>query len=475
MSTHAVQPQNAPSNHSNHITTCHKSPPMPLRIKETLPQSAPPTSQSATISQAQVIPVTSVQPAFVRPFEDSFRGSTKVPIWGTRSHSVQSQIGHGDVLKSVVTTSSGVQSHQECVDSKTSVYSHQAPHQNYHPVVSQVGGLYKPQVFTPLQLPQVSKPVASSNGDVQKFSVNGGKMHSDNSEGNQRNNGAAVSPMENSLGHEKSVNANFYSNVEGNLMSKHVSKAFDSSKDLKSSASDGDASGKQINHRVVTAGEKFKVNSEVSGDVKAPVRVDNCEREETKAPDVIGAAVPLVPYQPFKFSISDISHKTSIDSQILQSIKSEEVLRTCQNVSNVLLQIPKYQEKLLNFSSNEFKSSFCYTDKCNNLTEITVKCEPPVLNVPDPRGFARGADGRGDFLADRGRDITSTLDLAEKKRKRKREKSCGNNRSSESEGEGDVKDSDLWITKGPPAKLTFSEKKLTFLAIFGLTTLSTRN
>lgn len=87
-------------------------------------------------------------------------------------------------------------------------------------------------------------------------------------------------------------------------------------------------------------------------------------------------------FQPnFKFSINDIAQKPIDTSQLMQSIKSEEVLRTCQNVSNVLLQIPKYQEKLLNFS-NELKTAFCFTDKCNNLTEISVKCEPAVLNVP---------------------------------------------------------------------------------------------
>uniref|UniRef100_A0A0C9PVX0 GSE1_0 protein n=1 Tax=Fopius arisanus TaxID=64838 RepID=A0A0C9PVX0_9HYME len=452
MSTHAVQPLNQPPNTSNHVTTCHKSPPVPLRIKET-PVT---TSQSTSGGQgqmAQLTPVTSAHQPFVRPFEDSFR-STKIPIWGIRN-----QIGHE---KSVTTSG-------ETAEGKGPYQT-----QTYHPVVTQ--GVYKPQVFTPLQLPVKG---SSTNGDV-RISLNGMKSQVEGLETSCQNNPSNSSNLSNqnnqssqssqrngivsveTLVHEKSVNANFYSNVEGNFMSKNV-KTVESSKEMKPVDVSGDTL--RINHRIGSnSGDKIAVNNESE---RTPVRTEGERDEPLKIPS---ANVNPLPYQPFKLSINEINHKPSIDSQILQSIKSEEVLRTCQNVSNVLLQIPKYQEKLLNFSSNDFKGSFCYTDKCNNLTEVTVKCEPPVLNVPDPKVIARG-----DFLADRGRDVTSTLDLAEKKRRRKRERSCGATRSSESEGEVEVKDADLWITKGPPAKLAFSESKLSFLAIFGLTTLSTRN
>ena len=182
-------------------------------------------------------------------------------------------------------------------------------------------------------------------------------------------------------------------------------------------------------------------------------------------------------FQPsFKFNVNDIVPKTIDPIQLMQSIKSEEVLRTCQNVSNVLLQIPKYQEKLLNFSMNNDK--LCYTDKCNNLTEMSVKCESAVLNVPDyGRSFGKYETNDNDgFFAvpEQPKELTSTLDLAEKRRKRKRERNTGIACSSDSEGD-EEKDVDIWITKGPPAKPRYSEQKLAFLAMFGLTTYSTKN
>lgn len=192
-----------------------------------------------------------------------------------------------------------------------------------------------------------------------------------------------------------------------------------------------------------------------------------------------------LPFQSsFKFSINDIAQKPMDTTQLMQSIKSEEVLRTCQNVSNVLLQIPKYQEKLLNFSTsnNEVKTTaFCFTDKCNNLTEISVKCEPAVLNVPDlskalvVKQDVITSNEKSFLVPEMQKELTSSLDLAEKRRKRRREKNTSITCSSDSEGEEETKDMDLWITKGPPAKLQYSEDKLTFLAMFGLTTLTIRN
>jgi len=114
-----------------------------------------------------------------------------------------------------------------------------------------------------------------------------------------------------------------------------------------------------------------------------------------------------------------------------------------------------------------------------------VKCEPAVLNVPDlSKALVKQQDvtsNEKSFLVpERPKELTSSLDLAEKRRKRKREKNIGvmnerNACSSDSEGEEETKDVDLWITKGPPAKLQYSEEKLTFLAMFGLTTLTIRN
>ena len=79
------------------------------------------------------------------------------------------------------------------------------------------------------------------------------------------------------------------------------------------------------------------------------------------------------------------------------------------------------------------------------------------------------------LVPEKPKELTSSLDLAERRRKRKRERNTGVACSSDSEGEDETKDMDLWIIKGPPAKLQYSEKKLAFLAMFGLTTLSMRN
>lgn len=203
--------------------------------------------------------------------------------------------------------------------------------------------------------------------------------------------------------------------------------------------------------------------------------------------------------QKFKFTLNENVQKPIDTAQLIQSIKSEEVLRTCQNVSNVLLQIPKYQEKLLNFSTGELKTTttaaaagattktgtaFCITDKCNNLTEISMKYETTtaaaVLNVPDISKallLKKEDESDGYFcVPESPKKLRSTLDLAEKRRKRKREKNNGisNNCHSESEDD-DSKEIDLWITKGPPSKPQYSNEKLAFLAMFGLTTLSIKN
>lgn len=215
-----------------------------------------------------------------------------------------------------------------------------------------------------------------------------------------------------------------------------------------------------------------------------PVNLNLIEKEnkteaESKTQTDQNNVLSTLPFQPsFKFSINDIAQKPIDTTQLMQSIKSEEVLRTCQNVSNVLLQIPKYQEKLLNFSNNELKTAFCFTDKCNNLTGISVKCETAVLNVPDLSKALVKQDVTNEksfLVPEKPKELTSSLDLAEKRRKRKREKNTAVACSSDSEAEEDAKDLDLWITKGPPAKLQYSEKKLSFLAMFGLTTLSMRN
>lgn len=214
-----------------------------------------------------------------------------------------------------------------------------------------------------------------------------------------------------------------------------------------------------------------------------PVNYNLAEKEtkpelDSKTQNEQTNVLSTLSFQPsFKFSINDIAQKPIDTTQLMQSIKSEEVLRTCQNVSNVLLQIPKYQEKLLNFS-NELKTAFCFTDKCNNLTEISVKCEPAVLNVPDLSKALVKPDITNDksfLVPENPKELTSSLDLAERRRKRKRERNASIACSSDSEGDDELKDVDLWITKGPPAKLQYSEKKLAFLAMFGLTTLSMRN
>lgn len=178
-----------------------------------------------------------------------------------------------------------------------------------------------------------------------------------------------------------------------------------------------------------------------------------------------GTVLSVPPYP-----MTNFGYEKPADPRLLQSIQSEEVLRTCQNVSNVLLQIPKYQEKLLNFSNDIKNSAYRYINNCSANESIT-RCEPKVLNVPDLSNRIK----QESEVLETANDVTSLLDLAEKKRKRKREKSSSKNFSSDSEDEDETRDVDLWIIKGPPSKLQYSEQKLSFLAIFGLTTRSIRN
>lgn len=482
--------------------------------------------------------MTTPQPAFVRPFEDSFRATSKPqlrPVLNSHNQNIPNQINHQEsVVKSLsslcsttqaVTTQSTQDPLSENVSKPPMIPSnHQPPSQAvpystpqyHHPhiPVSHVPSLYKPPHFTP---PSPHHQHPSTKLNIPNLSINHSTNISNNSistklpthhvseaqpsTGSLQRTDVQININNNCITNDKpAANANYYNN---HIMSgsKAISRNYKNNsenvqrdhRNSNNEKNEGDNQPRQTlstqnhstNHSLVEKPVLPHLAYEHNkGPTFQPLNLNandkDCKSEIDVKPQVDQSIVmSTLPFQPVvKFSLNDIAQKPIDTAQLMQSIKSEEVLRTCQNVSNVLLQIPKYQEKLLNFSNNELKSAFCFTDKCNNLTEISVKCESAVLKVPDlSKSLVKQeiVNDKSFLMPDKPKELTSTLDLAEKRRKRKREKSIGVSISSDSEGEEDVKDSDLWITKGPPSKLLCPAKKLSFLAMFGLTTLSTRN
>ncbi|KAG7213321.1 hypothetical protein KM043_002619 [Ampulex compressa] len=551
--TALTTPSAASLNTINHMSLAHKSPPLShgmhaSRSKDAMiaTSTAASTLPTTTIISTTTSAPTTSQPAFVRPFEDSFRSSSKPqqrPVVNSHNHSIASQIGHQEALKAPVpaTTSQPIggqmmQDNSPVESGAKSMSIQQSltqpipypPQQFHHPhiPVSHVPSLYKPPHFSsssPHQQhqhhpqPKLGAPMLNSNGTSASLAINSSSAKSHHvSESHQaplvshRSDGATVVGAANCTSAEKSITGTSYS-----ATSNHVSiaggKPFNHSNSHHKGSNDappkegkynscnekatGENQVKQQppanqNHLAKNSLQEKPLTPHLSYEQgKGPPSFhpgsfgvgdkDGKTDVETKTQTDQNNVLSTLPFQPsFKFSINDIAQKPIDPTQLMQSIKSEEVLRTCQNVSNVLLQIPKYQEKLLNFSNNELKTAFCFTDKCNNLTEISVKCEPAVLNVPDLSKALVKQDVTNEksfLVPEKPKELTSSLDMAEKRRKRKKERNVGFACSSDSDGEDDTKELDLWITKGPPAKLQYTEKKLSFLAMFGLTTLSIKN
>lgn len=581
MTTHvAPMPPSSSStlNSINHIT--RKSPPLSHsvhgvpRSKEslltitttagTLPTTLPTT---AIITTTTMNTTTTSQPAFVRPFEDSFRSSStktqqRQSIMNSHNHSIVNQIGHHEPssLKSSSVTpitsqtinvgNQVIQENNSSTMDNKSINNQQAfsqpipyppPQQQYHHPhisVSHVSSLYKPPHFSSsssssssphqqhhsqskLSVPMVNTSNNNHGNCGTSVMTNSNSTKQQNAHLNvseshptmttiQRND----SIINNCVSNEKTISNSTFSVhnnkvTNNNKIANHTSVHHKNNsdviaKDNKLNADEKSASEKQpqslsnqnhvatnslqekasISHLSFEQQEKslpsFHPVNYTVGEKECKNEID-CSKTQCDQNNVLST----LPFQSsFKFSINDIAQKPMDTTQLMQSIKSEEVLRTCQNVSNVLLQIPKYQEKLLNFSTsnNELKTTaFCFTDKCNNLTEISVKCEPAVLNVPDlskalvVKQDVITSSEKSFLVPEMQKELTSSLDLAEKRRKRRREKNTSITCSSDSEGEEETKDMDLWITKGPPAKLQYSDDKLTFLAMFGLTTRTIRN
>jgi len=577
MTNHTTR-KSPPLSHSVHGVSRSKEP--PITVTTTVGSSLPTTTTMTTTTSTMS---TTSQPAFVRPFEDSFRSSsTKTqqrPIMNSHNHSIANQIGHHEPpLKpsSMITPqavgSQVIQENASTMDGK-SMSSQQSslsqsipypsPQQYHHPhiPVSHVPSLYKPSHFSssssssslssPHQShhsqPKLNVPtinisgnhggnsgsvtvVSSTNGTKQPNAPQHhvGESHqttattATTTTTTSRNDSTAnCVPGENkTMNNASGFSANNQVTSCAGKIANHASAYHKSSSDVATKdsklnacnekiASESSIRQPQLSNQNHVAANSFQEKPSISHlpyeqqgkslPLFHPVNYNLSEKEcktevdYTKTQCDRNNVLSTLPFQPnFKFSISDIAQKPMDTTQLMQSIKSEELLRTCQNVSNLLLQIPKYQEKLLNFSAsnNELKTTTFFTDKCNNLTEISVKCEPAVLNVPDlSKALIKQqqqqqqdvtSSEKSFLVPERPKELTSSLDLAEKRRKRKREKNTGvvnerNACSSDSEAEEETKDVDLWITKGPPAKLQYSEEKLTFLAMFGLTTLTIRN
>ncbi|XP_076238992.1 MAP7 domain-containing protein plexus isoform X2 [Calliopsis andreniformis] len=550
--THTLTTSNTvPSTMSsvNHINLTHKSPPLSHNVHTSRSKDvatvATSTTANTSITTTTMTTITAAstsatsQPAFVRPFEDSFRSSSKPqqrPIVNSHNHSVTNQLIHPESpIKSIATTTTSQTIGQLIPDnsvadsnktmniqSLSQPIPYPPPQQFHHPhiPVSHVPGLYKPPHFSSSSThqhhsqPKINVPTltssssSSSSSNATTINSNCTKQQSSH-HSNESNQTAIVSQKSesspanavNCVSGEKTtgnVSYNGNSHGSGSKLMNHANLHHKSSDGNLTKDSKVDACNEKIeNHTKQPAASQNHLGKNSIQEKAShlnyeqgkgppsfqPVNLNLVEKEsktevESKTQNEQNNVLSTLSFQPsFKFSINDIAQKPIDTTQLMQSIKSEEVLRTCQNVSNVLLQIPKYQEKLLNFS-NELKTAFCFTDKCNNLTEISVKCEPAVLNVPDLSKALVKQDVASDksfLVPEKPKELTSSLDLAERRRKRKRERNASLVCSSDSEGEDETKDMDLWITKGPPAKLQYSDKKLAFLAMFGLTTLSTRN
>lgn len=561
-------------NHStNHLTAIRKLSPLPvdaLIAKESRTAASPVVASAAattTATSTTAVTQPQQQPTFVRPFEDSFRPTSKPPLRPIVNYAVSTTL-YPEINKHAATATVGGAS--VCAAPSTTIaphnstiregpnnnayldvpksithhhsssfmppYSQPPYHHHMHVPVSHVPSLYKHPHFTPpppphQQIPQFSSKMsvaALATSDANNQCVTNGTKHplcyqngepqttiashrSDNNSSVTNSNSVttATTTITNVTTTASSTTTVNNSKCIVNDKVKHINnhvvpaviKLHDSKNTVDAPKSAevsiiNSANEKSANEVQV----KQKVNSNlIVGEAREPLRTEksikvssndanekecrkNVDSGNSVEPSIEVSTLPLKPVH--NKSHSDATKKPSaidVAAQIMQSIKSEEVLRTCQNVSNVLLQIPRYQEKLLNFSHGEIKSATAlrYTDKCNNVTEFPVKFEPPVLNVPDlSRNFIKHDDlSHLLFLVpETPRELTSTLDMAEKRRKRKRDKVSGNSVcSSSSDSEDDVRDHDLWITKGPPSKPLISKRKLNFLAIFGLTTLQNRN
>ena len=469
------------------------------------------------------------QPAFVRPFEDSFRATTKThqrSILNSHTQVVPNHLKHQDsMIKSSVSVAplitnqtmetSSIDGSKTRIDSNhqqtpMQPMSYPSPFHHPHIPVTHVPSLYKPLHFSSPpahhqhhQSSKLSLSAPNSNGNAEIISgasVNSTKSHNLSEPREISNNFHKNEGLATNNSHPEKVlpPANYYLNHA--TPSSKVSISQNNNNNLEKENKETSNNEEKFNLEKEN-GNQNKFQSQNLGSNPTPEKavapqtlydqskevpfqsVNLNEKECKKEIDLKNhydqnPATFALPFQPsFKFSLNDISQKPIDTAQLMQSIKSEEVLRTCQNVSNVLLQIPKYQEKLLNFSNSELKTAFCITDKCNNLTEISMKYEPAVLNVPDlSKALVKQEDvsDKPFLVPENPKVLTSSLDLAEKRKKRKRDKSNGVTCNTDSE-EDEVKEVDLWITKGPPAKLQCSEDKLSFLAMFGLTTLSMRN
>ncbi|XP_033226484.1 uncharacterized protein LOC117178991 isoform X2 [Belonocnema kinseyi] len=525
MTTHVTHslatPGTSPS--GNQITGAGKSPPISHgshpRSKES--PSITTSTPATTIVASSAITTTSAsttQPTFVRPFEDSFRSTTKLhqrPIVNSHTQIISNHLNHQDsmsrscvsiapsITNKTTTETSSFDTSKPQVSNHQQIQQmpYQPPFHHPHIPISHVPSLYKPPHFSTLPAHHQSHQSKlnlhpqNSNGNVETNNGENLKTHQPSESRDtvnntlQRNEASAIS---NSLSEKVAPSANYYLNHvapaskvsisqnNNNNLEKENKESLENrekinlEKNLNLSPNQNQNQTQNQNHSGLNSTPEKTAALQTLYD---PTKEDKESKKENDLKNDQNTVLFNSPFQPsFKFSLNDIAQKSIDTVQLMQSIQSEKVLRTCQNVSNVLLQIPKYQEKLLNFSSSDLKT-FCVTDKCNNLTEISMSYEPAVLNVPDlSKALVKKEDvesGKPFLVPQSPKKLTSSLDLAEKRRKRKRGKKNGTCNSDSDEDEG--KEVDLWITKGPPSKLQFSDEKLSFLSIFGLTTLSTKN
>nr|CAD7198879.1 unnamed protein product [Timema douglasi] len=203
----------------------------------------------------------------------------------------------------------------------------------------------------------------------------------------------------------------------------------------------------------------------------------------------------------FPFSVSSqLNHRQPSPTLINSSLPTSASQPPSEHgVANLINHQPSSTTTIPVVSSHQTTRQTTVVQAIQPVPAVVTFHQPPaVLNVPDAAKVAavsakevavpmsvwdyhylsRSINSQRSTVGDCHSLAVSKLDLAECRRKNRRTNSLLNGTTASSDSDGEDSDclvGSLWITKGPPAKLDAPPRKLRFLRMFGLTTLSRRN
>nr|CAD7439822.1 unnamed protein product [Timema bartmani] len=203
----------------------------------------------------------------------------------------------------------------------------------------------------------------------------------------------------------------------------------------------------------------------------------------------------------FPFSVSSqLNHRQPSPTLINSSLPTSASQTPSEHgVANLINHQPSSTTTIPVVSSHQTTRQTTVVQAIQPVPAVVTFHQPPaVLNVPDAAKVAavsakeaavpmsvwdyhylsRSINSQRSTVGDCHSLAVSKLDLAECRRKNRRTNSLLNGTTASSDSDGEDSDclvGSLWITKGPPAKLDAPPRKLRFLRMFGLTTLSRRN